>query len=148
MPAHSEKRILPYTQEQLFDLVAGVDRYPEFLPWCKQARILNQDAKSMTADLVIGYKIFQERFRSEVTLDRPKRIEVKYLSGPLSRLTNQWGFKPKGKGSCELSFDVDFDFRSSLLGAAMEIFFDKAILKMVGAFEARAAELYGTEDNA
>ena len=143
MPAHSEKRTLPYTPEQLFQLVAAVDRYPEFLPWCKAARILRQDEHEMVADLVIGYKIFTEKFRSEVTLDRPSRIDVRYLSGPLSHLSNRWRFEPKGKGGCELSFEVDFDFRSSLLGAAMEMFFDKAILKMVAAFEARAEQLYG-----
>ena len=141
MPKHSEKRILPYTPGQLFDLVAAVDRYPEFLPWCKAARILRRDEDGLTADLVIGYKIFTEKFRSEVALKRPSAIEVRYLSGPLSHLQNRWEFRPKG-GGCELSFDVDFDFRSSLLGAAMEMFFDKAILKMVGAFEARAAALY------
>jgi len=144
MPTHSEKRILPYTPEQVFALVADVGRYPEFLPWCKAARIVRQDERGLTADLVIGYKIFTEKFRSEVTLDRPNRIEVKYLSGPLSHLTNQWEFRPKGKGGCELSFHVDFDFHSSILGVAMEAFFDKALLKMVAAFEARAAALYGT----
>jgi coenzyme Q-binding protein COQ10 len=146
MPSHSEKRTLPYAQAQLYDLVADVGRYPEFLPWCRAARILQQDERGLTADLVIGYKIFTEKFRSEVALDRPRRIEVRYLSGPLSYLSNQWEFMPKGRGACELSFHVDFDFRSSLLGAAMGMFFDKAILKMVAAFEARAAELYGEKE--
>lgn len=143
MPKHSEKRILPYTPEQLFALVADVERYPEFLPWCRAARVLRRDAISMTADLMIGYKIFSEKFRSQVALDRPNSIEVHYLSGPLSHLTNRWHFEPKGKGGCEISFDVDFDFQSSILGAAMELFFDKALLKMVAAFESRAAQLYG-----
>ena len=143
MPKHSEKRIMPYTPSQLFQLVADVGRYPEFLPWCKAARILQQDDKSMTADLIIGYKIFTERFRSEVILDRPKKIEVRYVSGPLSQLSNKWEFKAKGRGATELYFDVDFDFQSSLLGAAMEMFFDKALMKMVAAFELRAAALYG-----
>ena len=143
MPAHSEKRILPYTPEQLFELVAAVERYPEFLPWCKASRILQRDETSLTADLIIGYKIFSEKFRSEVVLDRPKRIDVRYVSGPLSHLRNQWGFKAKGKNACELSFEVEFDFQSSLLGSMMEMFFDKALMKMVAAFEARAAQLYG-----
>ena len=143
MPKHSEKRIMPYTPDQLFGLVADVARYPEFLPWCKAARILEQDERRMTADLVIGYKIFSERFRSEVLMHRPKKIEVRYLSGPLSRLSNRWEFTPKGRGGCELFFEVDFDFQSSLLGAAMEVFFDKALVKMVAAFEARAEQLYG-----
>jgi coenzyme Q-binding protein COQ10 len=143
MPFHSEKRVLPYTPDQLFDLVAAVDRYPEFLPWCKAARILEQSPNGMTADLIIGYKMLSEKFRSQVVLDRPNAISVKYMSGPLSHLTNAWEFKPAGKGTCELSFQVDFDFKSPLLRSAMEMFFDKALSKMVGAFEARAKELYG-----
>jgi coenzyme Q-binding protein COQ10 len=143
MPKHSEKRTLPYSSEQVFDLVADVEAYPQFLPWCRSARIISRDDKGIVADLVIGYKIFTERFRSEVALDRPRSITVHYLSGPLSRLSNRWEFRPKGKSACELCFDVDFDFTSSLLGAAMELFFDKAILKMVGAFEERAKELFG-----
>jgi coenzyme Q-binding protein COQ10 len=142
MPRHSETRSMPYTPEQLFALVADVGRYPEFLPWCKAARIVESGRERMTADLIIGTKIFTEKFRSEVLLDRPRRIEVRDLSGPLSRLCNTWNFSPKGKGGCDLSFEVDFDFHSPLLGAAMEIFFDKALRKMVAAFETRAAGLY------
>lgn len=143
MPKHSEKRVLPYTTEQLFDLVADVERYPEFLPWCKGARVLERNEGGIIADLIIGYKFFTERFRSEVTLNRPKTIDVKYLSGPLSHLVNHWEFKAKGKSSCEISFHVDFDFQSSILVGVMEIFFEKALLKMVAAFENRAKELYG-----
>ena len=140
---HSENRILPYKPEQLFDLVAGVERYPEFLPWCKGARILERNDGEIKADLIIGYKMFQEKFTSIVTLDRPRAISVHYMSGPLSHLANEWHFKPAGKSGCEISFQVDFDFRSPLLRAAMEMFFDKALRKMVTAFEARAQELYG-----
>ncbi len=143
MPHHSETRTLPYTPEQLFGIVADVARYPEFLPWCKAARILKQDEQGLTADLIIGHKIFSEKFRSDVVLERPRKIEVRYLSGPLSRLSNRWEFRPKGKNACELFFEVDFDFQSSLLGAAMEMFFDKALMKMVVAFESRAEALYG-----
>lgn len=143
MPHHQEKRVLSYTPDQLFDLVAGIERYPEFLPWCKAARILERSDNIVTADLIIGYKMFQEKFTSVVTLDRPHSISVQYKSGPLAHLSNQWGFKPVGKNACELSFHVDFDFRSSLLRSAMEMFFDKALLKMVAAFEERAKALYG-----
>jgi coenzyme Q-binding protein COQ10 len=146
MPTHSEKKILSYTPRQLFELIADVARYPEFLPWCKAARILERDEEGLTADLVIGYGIFSEKFRSRVLLDPPRKIEVRYLSGPLSHLRNQWEFKPKGKAACELSFEVDFDFHSAFLRGAMEVFFDKAILKMVASFEARAAQLYGSKD--
>lgn len=145
MPRHHENRVLPYKPEQLFDLVAAVDRYPEFLPWCKGVRILERNEGEIKADLIIGYKMFQEKFTSEVLLNRPHAILVKYMSGPLSRLANEWHFKPDGKGGCALSFQVDFDFRSPLLKAAMEMFFDKALTKMVAAFEARAQELYGNK---
>ncbi len=142
MPQHKEVRVLPYKPEQLFDLVAGIEHYPAFLPWCKAARILGRDEQTVTADLIIGYKMFQEKFTSVVTLDRPRSITVHYKSGPLAHLTNQWEFKPAGAGQCELSFHVNFDFRSSLLRSAMEMFFDKALLKMVAAFEDRAKALY------
>jgi len=142
MPAHHETRFLPYSQTQLFDLVADIEHYPEFLPWCRAARITERRADGVTADLIIGYKMFQERFTSIVTLDRPHAIGVKYQSGALSRLTNQWQFKP-AKGGCELSFQVDFDFRSPILRVAMEMFFDKALKCMAEAFETRARALYG-----
>jgi coenzyme Q-binding protein COQ10 len=147
MPEHHETRLLPYRPDQLFDLVATIERYPEFLPWCKAARILSRDDHGVVADLIIGYKMFTEKFRSEVTLDRPHSIGVRYLSGPLSHLANQWSFKPVGRSACELSFHVDFDFRNPLLRSAMQMFFDKALMKMVEAFEARARDLYGEVKN-
>jgi coenzyme Q-binding protein COQ10 len=147
MPKHQETRILPYSASQMFDLVAGIEHYPEFLPWCREARILSRDSKTVIADLVIGYKLFREKFTSEVTLDRPRAITVHYRSGPLSYLSNEWRFEPApagqgGRKACAILFNVDFDFRSPLLRAAMSVFFDKALSKMVEAFEARAAELY------
>jgi coenzyme Q-binding protein COQ10 len=148
MPRHSETRLLPYSQDQLFDMIAAVERYPEFLPWCKGARIIERRSVGITADLIIGYKMFTEKFRSEVVLDRPRSISVKYLSGPLSHLSNQWQFSPIGKKSCELSFQVDFDFQSPLLRSAMELFFDSAIRKMVSAFELRAQALYDPKKKA
>jgi len=143
MPSHQETRKLPYSAEQMFDLVAGIESYPDFLPWCKEARILSKTRDKLTADLVIGYKLFQEKFTSEVTLERPSAITVHYLSGPLSHLSNMWQFKAMGKKGCEVSFKVDFDFHSPLLRAAMTVFFDKALRKMVSAFEERARQLYG-----
>lgn len=143
MPRHSETRQLPYTPVQLFDLIADVGAYPEFLPWCKSSRILERSEQRMLADLTIGYKIFQEKFTSEVFLDRPREISVRYVSGPMTHLTNRWGFQSKGKKSTALSFDVDFDFRSPLLSSVMGVFFDRAFLKMVEAFERRAADIYG-----
>ena len=143
MPKHQETRILPYSAAQMFDLVAEIENYPDFLPWCKAARILSREDNKVMADLVIGYKLFQENFTSEVTLDKPHSITVHYRSGPLSHLSNAWTFKPKGRKGCELTFHVDFDFHSPLLRAAMNIFFDKALSKMVQAFETRAQQLYG-----
>ncbi len=137
---------MPYRPDQLFDLVADVERYPEFLPWCRASRVVCRDDGGIVADLVIGYKMFSEKFRSEVKLDRPQRIAVRYLSGPLSHLSNQWDFRPDDKGGCRLSFHVDFDFRSPLLKSAMQVFFDKALMRMVEAFEARARHIYGKEE--
>lgn len=143
MPRHAEKRVLPFSPAQLFDLVADIGRYPEFLPWCRGARILSNSDDKVTADLIIGYKMFREKFTSEVTLDRPREISVRYLSGPLAHLKNEWKFAPAPKGACELSFQVDFDFKNPLLRGMMEMFFDKALRRMVEAFEKRAEELYG-----
>lgn len=145
MPTHTETRVLPYTPEQLFDLVAAVDRYPEFLPWCKAARILSWNERRMVADLIIGYKIFHDKFRSDVALDKPYSITVNYVSGPLATLHNHWQFSPSGQGACTLTFHVDFDFRSPILQSLIDTFFDKALSKMVTAFEARAAALYGVK---
>jgi coenzyme Q-binding protein COQ10 len=143
MPHHHETRRLPYTPEQLFVLVSEVERYHEFLPWCKGARITERGKDFIKADLVIGYKIIQEKFTSRVTFDKPHRVSVEYLSGPMSKLRNEWTFTAAGKKSCDLSFEVDFDFHSPLLRIAMDMFFDKALRKMVGAFEDRAQVLYG-----
>ena len=142
MPKHQEKRTLPFRPEQLFDLVADIESYPRFLPWCKGARILERNEGTITADLIIGYKMFREKFTSLVTLERPKKISVEYLSGPLAHLKNEWEFQPNGTG-CDLLFHVEFDFRSHMLSAIVEPFFDKALSKMAAAFEARAQELYG-----
>ena len=148
MPKHNETRILPYSASQMFDLVADIESYPAFLPWCKAARILSRGSRVVVADLVIGYKLFQETFTSEVTLDRPGHIAVHYRSGPMSHLSNEWQFVSKGRGVCELRFAVDFDFHSPLLRAAMNVFFDKALSRMVEAFEARAGALYGVKATA
>jgi len=142
MPRHQEKRELPFRPEQLFDLVADIERYPEFIPWCKGARILARADNTVTADLIIGYKMFHEKFTSTVTLDRPEAISVKYMKGPLAHLTNEWRFEALDDDGCELSFEVDFDFRSPLLAGVMEMFFEKAISKMAAAFEHRAYAIY------
>jgi len=127
----------------MFDLVADIEKYPEFLPWCKDARIISRKKNNVLADMTVGTKLFREKFTTEVALIRPRAIAVRYRSGPLSHLSNTWGFRPKGRKACELSFAVDFDFRSPLLRVAMTALFDRALTKMVAAFEARAKTLYG-----
>lgn len=143
MPTHAEKRRLPYTSAQLFDLVAGVEKYPLFLPWCLASRITRQEGDVFYADLVIGYKMVREKFTSKVTALRPDHIHVEYLSGPMKHLSNHWRFLPEGDGGCTIDFYVDFEFRNPLFQKLMGAFFDKAVRKMVTAFEARARELYG-----
>ena len=144
MPTHAEKRILPYTPEQMFDLVAEVERYPDFLPWCMAARVRARKSQDnvVVADLVIGYKIFRERFTSRVELERPRRINVFYSEGPFKYLNNHWIFEP-GEGGCLIDFYVDFEFRSRFLQRAIGIVFNEAVRRMVDAFEKRARQLYG-----
>ena len=143
MPTHAEKRKLPYSQEQLFDLVAGVERYPEFLPWCLASRITAREGNVFYADLVIGYKMVREKFTSRVTALRPDHIHVEYLSGPMKYLSNHWRFLPEQDGGCTIDFFVEFEFKNPVMQKLMEVFFNEAVKRMVGAFEARAKALYG-----
>jgi coenzyme Q-binding protein COQ10 len=143
MPTHAEKRVLPYTPEQLFDLVAQIERYPEFLPWCVAARIRSREGNTVVADLVIGFKMVRERYTSRVVLDRPRRIDVAYLEGPLKHMNNHWQFTPHPSGGTEIDFFVDFEFHSKMLQALIGALFHEALRRLVGAFEARAKQLYG-----
>lgn len=142
MPTHAEKRTLPYTPDQLFDLVAAVDRYPEFLPWCKASRITHREGDVFYADLVIGYKMVQEKFTSRVTALRPDHIHVEYLSGPMKYLSNHWRFIDNGNGSTTIDFFVDFEFKNKVFQNLMGVFFNEAVKRMVQAFESRAESLY------
>ena len=143
MPRHSETRHLPYTPEQLFDLVADVERYSEFLPWVVAVRIRSASEKEIIADLVVGFSAFKERFTSRVTLDKPHRIHVDYIEGPLKYLRNEWRFDAALDGGTNLFFSVDFAFRSRIFQALAGEMFDRALRRMTDAFERRAAELYG-----
>ncbi|HJP23422.1 MAG TPA: type II toxin-antitoxin system RatA family toxin [Alphaproteobacteria bacterium] len=145
MPTHAEKRTLPHTPEQLFELVAGIDRYPEFLPWCTSARITKREGNLLHADITVGFKVFREKFTSRVTLDRPHRVDVKYLSGPFRYLNNHWIFHPEPDGHCTIEFFIDFEFRSRLLQRLIGALFNEAVKHMVRAFEIRAGRLYGTK---
>ncbi len=147
MTTHSETRVMPYTAQQMYDLVADVESYPQFLPWCSAARIRScepqGEAEVMLADLVISFKVFRERFGSRVTL-RPveHRIDTAYIDGPFHHMQSAWAFRDVPEG-CEVSFDVDFEFRNRILQSVVGVVFNDAMQRIVRAFERRAAALYG-----
>ncbi len=143
MPTHAEQRHLPYSQKQLFDLVAAVERYPEFLPWCSACRITRRDGQTFHADLVVRFKVFQERFASRVTLHPHSLIDVEYINGPFRYLNNHWRFIEAEDGGAVIDFYVDFEFRSRMLQKLIGLLFNEAVSRMVGAFETRARQLYG-----
>lgn len=148
MPTHAEKRKLPYTAQQMYDLVADVASYPQFLPWCAAARIRSRrpegDAEVMEADLVISFKVFRERFGSRVTLWADERvIDTEYLDGPFRYMKSRWAFEELPEGGCEVDFFVDFEFRNRVLQGVIGVVFNEAMQRIVRAFERRAAELYG-----
>ncbi len=146
MPSHFEQKILPYTPEQMFDLVAAVDQYKEFAPWCLGSRINKWDGENIFyADLVIGYKMFRERFSSKVILDRPHSITIEYLEGPLKHLTNEWRFISEPNGHCRIDFSVEFEFNHFVFQSLVNVFFNEVVKRMVSAFEKRAYELYANE---
>lgn len=144
MPVHSEKRYLPYTPEQMYALVADVERYPEFLPWCVACRKTKILDNGFDADLAIGFKMVREKFTSRVTLNPPSDILVEYKDGPFKYLSNSWKFSrgPDGEG-CEIDFYLEFEFRSVFLQKIIGALFEEAVRRMVAAFESRAADLYG-----
>jgi coenzyme Q-binding protein COQ10 len=144
VPTHAEKRVLPFTPDQLFDVVADIEKYPEFLPWCIATRIRRREGKVIHADMVIGFKMFRERFTTKDVLDPPRRIDVSYHDGPFRYLNNHWIFEPHGEGHCELDFYIDFEFHSRLFQKMMGVIFNEAVKIMVTAFEKRAREIYGS----
>jgi coenzyme Q-binding protein COQ10 len=143
MPRHSETRHLPYTSEQLFDLVADVANYDEFLPWVVAVRIRSSSEEETVADLIVGFSAFKERFTSRVVKERPTRICVDYVEGPLKYLHNEWTFDRAPDGGTNVHFSVDFAFKSRLFESLAGQMFDRALRRMTGAFEQRAAALYG-----
>lgn len=142
MPTHTDRKLVPYTPEQLFDLVADVGCYPQFLPWCVGARVRSRNEAEMVADLTIGFGPFRESFTSRVTLDYPRQVKVSYENGPFRYLNNHWTFTPDAQG-CWVDFYVDFEFRSRLLQSAIGLVFNEAVRRMVNAFLRRAAQVYG-----
>lgn len=148
MPTHSETRQLPYSAQQMYDLVADVAQYPKFLPWCAAARIRSRTplgtAEIMEADLVISFKVFRERFGSRVKLyPEEYKIDTEYLDGPFRYMKSNWAFAPREDGGCDVSFFVDFEFKNAVLQGIIGVVFNEAMQRIVRAFERRAAELYG-----
>lgn len=147
MPKHSETRQMPYTAQQMYDLVADVARYPEFLPWCAAARVRDvRDegaAQVMDADLVISFKVFREKFGSRVTLwPQDMKIDTEYLDGPFKYMRSNWAFADRADGGCDVAFFVDFEFRNAVLQRIIGVVFNEAMHRIVRAFEQRAKALY------
>jgi coenzyme Q-binding protein COQ10 len=146
MPGIRETRRMPYTPEQMFDLVADVGRYSEFLPWVVATRVRSNSDTEMVADMLVGFKALKEKFTSRVEKQRPDQLRVHYVDGPLRDLDNSWTFRPV-EGGCEIDFCVDFAFRNPIFEKIAGQYFDRAFRKMVGAFEERAADLYGSSSS-
>lgn len=147
MPGIHEVHRMPYSAQQMFDLVADVARYPEFLPWVIATRVRTDSNTEMTADMIVGFKAIREKFTSRVNKDRPEQITVQYVDGPLRNLNNRWQFRDLENGGCELDFCVDFTFKNRVFEALAGQYFDRAFRRMVDAFEARAAALYGSSNS-
>ncbi|MGX9354168.1 type II toxin-antitoxin system RatA family toxin [Roseobacteraceae bacterium S113] len=149
MPTHSETKRLPYSAKQMYELVADVASYPEFLPWCAAARIRKQTpfgegAELMEADLVISFKVFRERFGSRVILHpAAMKIDTEYLDGPFRYMKSNWAFADAEDGGCDVSFFVDFEFKNAILQGIIGVVFNEAMQRVVRAFERRADVLYG-----
>lgn len=147
MPGIRETRRLPYSAEQMFDLVADVGRYAEFLPWVIATRVRSDSETEMIADMVVGFKSLREKFTSRVIKDRPSMIDVHYMDGPLRDLDNTWAFRSLADGGCEIDFKVEFTFKNRLFEQIAGQYFDRAFHKMVAAFEARAEQVYGSKSS-
>ena len=152
MPAFNSKRRIRHSAPEMFDLVADVERYPEFVPLCKALKIRQRKqngdgTETIVADMTVSFKLVKETFTSEVTLDRAnRRINVRYLRGPFSNLENRWTFEPKGeKGeeACDVGFFLAYEFKSRMLAMLMGAMFDTAFAKFSSAFEKRADVVYG-----
>jgi len=149
MPTFTTKRRVRHSASDMFDLVADVDRYPEFVPMCSDLKVRQrtpggEGTETIVADMTVSFKLVRETFRSRVTLDRPKlKILVEYLQGPFSRMQNRWSFAPAGETSCDVEFFIDYEFKSRMLGMLMGSMFDVAFRRFASAFEQRADKVYG-----
>ena len=148
MPQFSTKHRVRHSAGEMFDLVADVERYPEFVPLCRSLKVRQRGSgpdgvEVLVADMTAAYKLISERFTSRVTLDRPNlRILVEYLDGPFSRLENRWTFRPAGEGSCDVEFFISYEFKSRMLALLMGSMFDLAFRRFAAAFERRADVVY------
>ena len=147
MPGVRETRRSSWSAEQMFDLVADVSRYAEFLPWVVATRVKSDSPTEMTADMLVGFNALREKFTSRVIKRRAELIEVHYLDGPMRDLENVWHFRALPEGGCEVEFMVEFTFRNALFERLAGQYFDRAFRKMVAAFEQRADELYGSSSS-
>jgi coenzyme Q-binding protein COQ10 len=149
MPQFSSKRRVRHSATQMFDLVADIERYPEFVPLCKSLKIRQRTPKPdgseiVVADMTVSFKLVRESFTSKVTLDRPNlKILVEYLQGPFSRLENRWSFEPRSETACDVGFFIAYEFKSRMLAMLMGAMFDTAFQRFAGAFEKRADAIYG-----
>lgn len=147
MKVHTEEKVLPFKPDEIFELVADVAKYPEFLPWCTGARVRDKQptetGHAMVADLMIGFKMVRERFTSRVDVNRQERkIDVEYIQGPFKHLKNHWTFTPTSAGACQIDFYLEFEFSSVMLQKLIGVLFHEAVRRMVAAFEARAYQIY------
>ncbi len=147
MPKYENSELVPYRPDQLFDLVADIGKYPQFLPWCVASRVRRRTGNELLADLTIGFGPFRESFTSRVTLSPPGSIHVQYENGPFRYLHNSWEFRPDPQGTM-VDFRVDFEFRSRILQVAIGAVFTEAVRRMVSAFHRRARDVYGPPESA
>ena len=151
MPSFSSKRRVRHTAPQMFDLVADVERYPEFVPLCQSLKIRQRTPQAdgteiVIADMTVSFKLVREAFTSRVTLDRPNlKIMVEYLKGPFSNLENRWTFEPKSETECDVGFYLAYEFKSRMLAMLMGTMFDAAFQRFAAAFEKRADSVYGKD---
>ncbi len=149
MPKFTTKRRVRHPASDMFDLVADVERYPEFVPLCRDLKVRRRapgddGTEVVVADMTVAYKLVRETFRSRVTLERPKlQILVEYLEGPFSHMQNRWTFRPEGEDACEIEFFIDYEFKSRMLGMLMGAMFEAAFRRFADAFERRADQVYG-----
>ena len=139
---HKETRHVPFSADLMYRVVSEVERYPEYLPWVLGLRVKSRSGNIVIAEMMVGYKGFREKYTSKVVLDpHHLTVDVGQTEGPFRKLENHWRFTPKGPDACDVNFTIDFEFRNRLLGAVAGAAFEKALLKMTEAFEARAAAL-------